>query len=410
MNSLAICGLQWGDEGKGKISDYFAADYNCVVKFNGGDNAGHTLVKQGKKYVLNSLPAASISSPEKSKIILASEAIFNPKNLLDEYDRYHEELKGKELFISESSHVITEFSLMLDEYLEGLLGKQAIGTTKRGVGPTYANRALRIGLRAIDLLDKDTLYCRFSSAIKFYKQILTLKSKTKQSFIDEMVTRYHAYGEKLKDCIRDMVELSEEFLLGKKNSVLYEGCQGSMLDIGYGSYPYVTSSFATLPIIPYSCGAIALLPDRRIGVIKSYITRVGEGPLPTTIEEKFLNKRFIEEGQEYGSTTGRPRRVGWLELPALVKFIKMNGIQELAMTKLDILFSLPMIKVCYDYDSSGKPKYREFINNERVRLNQQDFFELSKCMKEYIAFTEERLSTSITLAGFGSDTESVLVR
>lgn len=408
MASLAICGLQWGDEGKGKIADYFAGDYNCIVKFNGGDNAGHTVKFDGKAHVLNNLPAASIAAQKGSKIVLASETVFNPEKLLKEWKKFEKFLNSKELIIAKNSHIITELNIELDKKIEEILGRAAIGTTRRGIGPTYANRALRLGIRVEDLIDKDRLTERIKIGYRFYGMLFNFNEPKKYD-LDDLVEQYYQCGLRLKDCMRDMSDVYKDILSKSTTNTLYEGCQGSMLDISYGTYPYVTSSSSTLLSLYTSCASRNLKIDKSLGIIKSYTTRVGRGKLPTEITDSNIREFLLKEGEEYGATTGRTRRIGWLDLPPIKRFVELNSIDEIAMTKIDVLFKLSVIKICIDY-KDGTPIYREFTNDFPIDSENDDSLEINDIMQEYIRYIENYLAVPIRIIGVGSNREHVLIR
>ena len=339
----AIVGAQWGDEGKGKITDFFAGESDYVVRFHGGNNAGHTVIVNGNTYKLHLIPSGIIYGEPIS--IIGNGVVIDPKALLNEIDY----IKGKgidpKLMVSDRAHIIMPYHIALDGALSNHQGKLAADSTRRGIAPVYADKMFRNGIRAIDLLEPDVFMEKLEKGYSFSKGLIekTLLGKLDISQ-NEIFDLYCKYGEDLRPYIFDTsVELYNAHKNGK--SILFEGAQGISLDVDHGIYPYTTSSNTAAGHISTGTGVSFRNIGRIIGVVKAYLSRVGEGPLPSEIhgsEAESLRKK----GSEYGTTTGRPRRVGWLDLVQVRQAVRVNGLTEIALTKLDILCGLDSIKIC----------------------------------------------------------------
>lgn len=331
MKSVIIVGLQWGDEGKGKFVDYLAEDFDAVVRFNGGSNAGHTVMVNGKKVVFHLLPSGALWG---KRLFIGPGVTVNPEQLAEETALF----PGVRLGIDLRATVLTPFEVWLDRKMEEMRGKSAIGTTGRGIGPSYADRMFRLSLRVCDLVsgrlpDYGPLAAAFG-----YREDLT------------------AWAERARGAIEGFVADVPSELMGvyeKDGSLLFESAQGSLLDIIYGTYPYVTSSNTLASYVSVGAGFPFSMVDSVRGVSKAYQTRVGAGPFPTELEGE-LADRIRGKGKEYGSTTGRPRRVGWLDLVSLKYSVKLNRADSIMLTKLDVLSGLGKLRVATGYSVDGK--------------------------------------------------------
>jgi adenylosuccinate synthase len=344
MANTILVGAQWGDEGKGKIIDVLTAKADIVVRTQGGNNAGHTVFIGRKKYVLHLIPSG-ILRPRK-RCVIGNGVVVDPVSLVGEM----EELKGlgvrvKNLFISESAHLVLPYHRELDEQRETLKGKNKIGTTKRGIGPAYGDKAARTGLRMIDLINADRFEALLRFKIKENNEILKALGAKPLSFA-RVHAAYRAAGDYLKAFVTNTVVLLHE-AMRRGESILFEGAQGTFLDIDHGTYPFVTSSNTTAGGACTGSGVPPHRMDRVVGVMKAYTTRVGEGPLPTESAE--IADMLHAMGREFGATTGRPRRCGWFDAVATRHAAIINGIDEIAVTNLDGLDNVATIKVCIGY-------------------------------------------------------------
>lgn len=347
MESTVIVGAQWGDEGKGKITNFLAQRMDIVARFSGGNNAGHTVVIGDKKFKLHHVPSG-IFYPEKL-CILGSGMVINLEILKKELDSLNQEgISGKNLRISENAHLIMPYHILLDEYQEKIRGGKKLGTTCRGIGPAYVDKVARDGIRVIDLYDTEV----FEEKFKFhYKENEKILYENKISF-EQIKDKFAELAGYFKPFVTDTsLLLSKAISQGKK--ILFEGAQGALLDLDFGTYPFVTSA-STLSGGASSCLGIPPYAIKKvIGVAKAYTTRVGTGPFPTELKEK-TGEYLLEKGAEYGTTTGRPRRCGWLDLVILRYAARINGITSLAVTKLDVLGGLSKIRVASAYKYKGK--------------------------------------------------------
>ncbi|RLF51211.1 MAG: adenylosuccinate synthase, partial [Thermoplasmata archaeon] len=345
MGAKAIVGLQWGDEGKGKITDFFSSQVDVVVRYQGGNNAGHTVVVNGKKYKFHLLPSGGLRG---KKLVIGNGVVVNPSVLLDEIDMLSRHSKI-DLMVSDRANVIMPYHIMLDGIDEERLKDKKIGTTKRGIGPCYADKIARLGIRMGELVDKELFKERLET-------IFLLKEKIFEAYglhldINEIFEEYAGYGEKLKSYVDDTIYYLNSIIDEKE--ILFEGAQGFLLDIEYGTYPFVTSSNPVAGGISTGAGVNLRKVDAIIGVLKAYITRVGAGPMPTEEKGK-IGEHLAEKGGEYGTTTGRPRRVGWLDLFNIKYSIMVNGIDYTIITLLDALEGIEEIKICTSYELDGK--------------------------------------------------------
>ncbi|MCD6575292.1 adenylosuccinate synthase [Candidatus Aerophobetes bacterium] len=344
--NIVVVGTQWGDEGKGRVIDLLARKVDAVVRYQGGSNAGHTVVVNKEKFVFHLIPSG-ILHPGK-KAIIANGVVVDPEQLLKEIGELQERgISMDNLYVSANSHVVMPYHKDVEKWEEALRGKSKIGTTGRGIGPAYADKAARRGIRMGDLLERETLKEKLSFNLKIYKSLLGITYSRK-----EILEKFLEYGEKLRKYITD-TSLFIYNLMREGKDILFEGAQGTLLDIDHGTYPYVTSSNSAAVGVCAGCGISPRSISKIIGVAKAYTTRVGEGPFPTELKNE-IGSLLQERGNEYGATTGRPRRCGWFDGVALRYATRVNGLDELILTKLDILDKLDKVKICVAYKFRGK--------------------------------------------------------
>jgi len=350
MPVVVVVGAQWGDEGKGKVVDLLTEHAHIVARWGGGANAGHTIVVEGKKYVTHLIPSGVLRPGV--TCVLGEGMVIDPKTLVEEIRAFRGQgllANDQDLIVSGRAHLTFPHHRDLDRSREAQPG--AIGTTQRGIGPTYESKASRTGLRVEDLLRPERLRRNLERNIAYVAAALEKFGAAKPD-LDALVKEYLAYGEEIRPFVRDASKfLYEEIRQGK--NVLFEGAHGVLLDLDHGTYPFVTSSSTTAGGACTGCGVGPTSIDAVVGIVKAYTTRVGNGPFPTELLDK-SGERLREVGREFGSTTGRPRRCGWLDLPALRLTIRLSGIHSLALTKLDVLDGLDEIKLCVGYRLNGK--------------------------------------------------------
>jgi len=408
--NIAVIGLQWGDEGKGKIIDYLSANKDIIVRFSGGNNAGHTVVINGKKFIFHLIPSGILR--ENKICAIGNGVVVDPKVLLEEINYLKKEginVSPENLKVSLYAHIIMPYHRAMDAIREEGLSKK-IGTTKRGIGPCYMDKVARCGLRMADLINPKIFYEKLNEVLQ-EKNILFERIYGKLAFsFDDIYKEYSYYGKLLKPYVCDLVEFLYD---NKKKSFLFEGAQGTFLDIDFGTYPYVTSSSTLSTNALLGSGLGFLKINKIIGVAKGYTTRVGEGPFPTEIKDK-LKDYFLEKGKEFGSTTGRPRRCGWLDLVLLKRAIILNNVSSIILTKLDVLDNLKKIKVCVGYKKNSKilnnfpvdlseikPVYKELLGWNTSIEGIDKFYKLPQKTKEYINFIEEYLNCPINYISVG---------
>lgn len=352
MSNVVITGAQWGDEGKGKIVDLLTEDADYIVRYQGGHNAGHTVVIGNEEFILHLIPSG-ILRPGK-KCVIGNGVVIDPHALIAEIDGLIE--KGIEirdnLFISGRAHVIMPYHCAIEKESEKLKGSLRIGTTGRGIGPTYADKMARVGIRVVDLIDRDVFLEKLKINLQEMNYFLEKLYGVKGFELEHVYREYMGYAERLKGFVVDTSLLLSRVIDEGKN-ILFEGAQGTHLDVDHGTYPYVTSSNATAGGACTGTGVGPTKIDRVMGVVKAYTTRVGSGPFPTELKDK-TGEYLRERGREYGATTGRPRRCGWFDAPATSYAAKVNGFTNLAVTKLDVLDDLDEIKICVGYRYNGK--------------------------------------------------------
>lgn len=428
MPVVVVMGAQWGDEGKGKFVDLLAAQAGVVVRATGGSNAGHTVWANGQQYKLHQVPSG-ILYPGTSCII-GHGVVIDPGKLLQEMAYLTD--KGVDLSslrISAGAHIVFPYHVRLDEAEEDRKGANKIGTTRRGIGPAYMDKFARIGLRLVDLLDKEVFLERLAALVAVKNELLEKVYNMPGFTVEEIAEPYLAYTEQLRPYVANTVELVND-AIEKGESVLFEGAQGHLLDIDYGTYPYVTASHPIAAGAIIGAGVGPTKVDRVVGVVKAYTSRVGEGPFPT---ELFDAEAHIirEKGHEYGTTTGRPRRVGWLDLVMVRYACRVSGITDLAIPHLDTLAKtgLQSLKVCVGYRQSDgtvtkefpiglkalaqvEPVYEELENWEwREGLSQvKKFEELPAGAQRYVRLIEEFTGVPVSILGIGSERTEAIYR
>lgn len=416
MNAILV-GLQWGDEGKGKIIDYLCKMSDVIVRFQGGNNAGHTVVIEGRKFVFHLIPSGIL---RKGKICaIGNGVVIDPKVLIEEITSLKKSgvaISSRNLKISPFCHVIMPYHRIMD----GLREKarfQKIGTTKRGIGPCYVDKIARCGIRMIDFIDEKTFLSKLKDNLTEKNTIFRKVYGVSGFSVSKVYAEYKKYAKALKPYVCD---LTSYFYGLKKKKFLFEGAQGTFLDVDFGTFPFVTSSSVISPNALLGSGMPFVKIDEVIGVAKAYTTRVGEGPFPTELQGKFLNY-FRKTGVEFGATTGRPRRCGWLDLVVLRQAVRINNVSQIVLTKLDVLDSLKEIKVCVSYQKSAKflggfpcdltkakPVYKSFKGWQVPTKNIRSFKSLPQEAKVYINFIQKFLGVKITFISVGEKRKAIL--
>ncbi|MHB0969836.1 MAG: adenylosuccinate synthase [Thermoanaerobaculia bacterium] len=423
-NNLAVIGAQWGDEGKGKIVDLLCEGFDVVARYQGGHNAGHTVRFGEKHYSLHLIPSG-ILHPEKT-CVLGNGMVIDPEALLTEMKRLEEGgvVFGDRLWISESAHCILPFHKALDIAREESAGSGKIGTTGRGIGPAYETKINRSGIVMGDLLDRKSLTAKVTAALREKNALLTGLYGGSAFDAGQVVEGCMQFGEILRDRITNVtVLLNEQMKAGKK--VMFEGAQGTLLDVDHGTYPYVTSSTTTVGGVCSGLGVAPSLVGRVAAVAKAYTTRVGSGPFPTELLDE-TGDRIRTRGNEFGTTTGRPRRIGWLDLVVLHTAKILNGIDEIALTKLDVLDDLAEIPVCVAYRCGPKetnffprfdvdrgvarPVYRTMKGWQKSTVGVRSFDELPPEARDYVRFVEDELQTRVSIISTGPRREETIIR
>lgn len=415
--NIAVVGLQWGDEGKGKVIDYFANDCNIIVRFQGGNNAGHTVVVNGKKFIFHLIPSGIL---RKDKIcVIGNGVVVDPEILIQEINslkREGIEVSPRNLKISYLSHIIMPYHKVMDSLREKKR-LQKIGTTRRGIGPCYADKISRCGIRLVDLINPKEFALKLKDNLVSKNSLFRKVYKVGGFSFKKIYERYCWYGKFLKKFACDLVEF---FSKQKDKSFLFEGAQGAFLDIDFGTYPFVTSSNTLSLSALTGSGASQIKIHKIMGVTKAYTTRVGQGPFPTELKGKAGNY-FREKGKEFGATTNRPRRCGWLDLVILKRAVVLNNVDEIVLTKLDVLDQLKEIKICTAYKyrdktlesfpmdlSSVKPVYTKIKGwrspTDKIRI----YSELPYQAKKYITTIENYLGRKITYISVGEFREAVI--
>jgi adenylosuccinate synthase len=423
MASVVIVGAQWGDEGKGKIVDLLTRYADLVVRFQGGSNAGHTIVLKGEKFVFHLIPSGILYRSK--KCMIGSGVVLDPAVLIEEMD----EIKGRgyfkddsQLMISEETHLILPYHRRIDVAREKTF---KIGTTGRGIGPAYEDKVARCGIRLVDLMDEKVFREKLESNLIQKNAYLTEILNEKGFEFSEIFDEYLQYKNRLEKYVKNTsVILHEEIKKGKH--VLFEGAQGALLDVDHGTYPFVTASSTVAGNACAGSGIGPTMINSVIGVAKAYTTRVGEGPFPTELRDE-LGEKIRQKGGEYGATTGRPRRCGWFDAVVVNHSIRVNGIREMVITKLDVLNDFDAIKICVGYRADGKvfqhipsnlevlkrsePVYEELRGWKTEIKGARDFKDLPSNAKRYLRRIEELIHTKITMISVGSErSETVRVK
>lgn len=415
MPSQVIVGTQWGDEGKGKIVDVLAQKADMIVRFQGGDNAGHTVIVQGKKHVLHLLPSGVLNP--NALCVIGPGVVCNPFVLLKEMETLKQGgLTCDHIIISDRAQMLMPYHCYQDE-LEEQSASHKIGTTKKGIGPCYADKYARRGIRFHEFIDFESFKVRLKECLDFKNKLFTKVYDGKAMDYDQMVKDFEAIYDQIVPMIKETTHIVNE-ALDEDKIVLFEGAQAAMLDINYGTYPYVTSSSPTSAGV--TTGA-CVAPNRIqtvVGVVKAYSTRVGEGPFVTELNDE-TGQWIREKGFEYGATTGRPRRCGWLDLLVVKHATMMNGLTDIVLTKIDVLSGLDKLYVCTGYEIDGKvydyipsdqamvakaqPIYKEFDGWKEDISKMESFDELPENCKAYIRFIEEFTGVRMSMVSVGPD-------
>ncbi len=423
MSTVVIVGAQWGDEGKGKIVDVLTEKAEVVARYQGGNNAGHTVVINNEKYILHLIPSGILHKGK--KCVIGNGVVISPSALIKEIDGLKE--RGididNNLLISKNAHIIMPYHIAIEREHEKNKGSKKIGTTGKGIGPAYTDKIARHGIRVIDLLTPAVFKEKLYANLLIINFLLQNMHKAAPLKAEEIYNEYMGYTERLSRYIVDTDVIVNNAIDSGQN-VLFEGAQGTLLDIDHGTYPFVTSSNT---IAGSACTGLGVGPtkiNKVLGAVKAYTTRVGEGPFPTEIKDE-LGEFIREKGGEYGSTTGRPRRCGWLDMVALKHARRINGLTGIAITKLDILDGLDNIKICVGYKYNGKsyeelPKEAEILENcepvyeemkgwkERT-LGVRNFDSLPANAKAYIKKIEEMLNVEVQIVSTGQKRDEIIL-
>lgn len=428
-NATIIIGSQWGDEGKGKITDYVAREANFVVRFQGGNNAGHTLVVDGVTYKMHLIPSGVLYSHTRS--IIGNGVVIDPEVLLHEIDAFNERGIHLNLGISQRAHVIMPYHIALDDALSGHQAQLAAGSTKRGIAPVCADKAYRHGIRIGDLFEPILFREKLEKAYFFNVGIIRhVFGGSFDMSIDEIVERYTALADRLRPYVCD-TELELYQALKEKKHILFEGAQGMSLDTDHGMYPHTTSTNNVAGYASVGAGVAIHGNIRVIGLVKAYVSRVGVSPFPSELhgdEAEFLRKK----GNEYGTTTGRPRRVGWTDVVQIRQSMRVSGLTDIALTKLDVLGGFDTIKLCVAYDIDGErvtempaslekmriaqPIYKSFAGwgaltcDEYAYCIRNGYATLPRAMREFIEFIEAEVACPVSIISVGPGREETMVR
>ena len=423
MSGTAIIGSQWGDEGKGKIIDYLAKSSDVVVRAQGGNNAGHTVVVDNEKYALHLVPSG-ILNPDALNIV-GNGVVLDPRVFLEEVERFNQRgIDTSSIKISERTHIIMPYHWHIDTLMEQERGSMDIGTTKKGIGPCYMDKAERTGIRALDLIDPEVFPKRLKEELEKKNRIITKLYDAQPLSYEEILEEYSGYAKKLEKYVTNTEKIINEALAdGKK--VLFEGAQGSMLDLDFGTYPYVTSSHPTIGGFITGSGVGVKAITSVIGITKAYTTRVGKGPFVTELLDE-TGDRIREIGHEYGTTTGRPRRCGWLDLVVLKYSAMINGFTSISLMLLDVLSDFDTLKICTAYRIDGKetqdfpasldqlakaePVYTEMEGFSGDITEVTSFDELPENAKKYIKAIEDFIKVPVRIVSVGPKRSQTIIR
>ena len=424
MANVAVIGAQWGDEGKGKIVDLLAQQSDVVVRFQGGNNAGHTLVVNGQKTILHVIPSGAL---HRDKVcVIGNGVVLDAEVLLHELQELRQQghlQNDSQLRISEQAHLIMPYHRAIDQARERMRGAGKIGTTGRGIGPTYEDKAARVGIRVIDLLEEDTFREKLEHNIAEKNVYLRAILKEQALDFEEIHRTYSGYREKLAPYVTDTGVLLDEMFRDGKN-VLFEGAQGTLLDLDHGTYPFVTSSNTVIGGVCSGAGIGPRHIHEVIGISKAYTTRVGSGPFPTELTGP-AGEKLRQDGDEYGATTGRPRRCGWFDAVAVRHAVRLNGLTGIALTKLDVLTGLPKIRVCTAYQAGARllrhfpaslkvmeslePVWEEFEGWQEPVSGARNVADLPANARRYMQRLEELVETEIVIASIGPDRDQTIL-
>ena len=422
MSNIVIVGAQWGDEGKGKVVDFLSEKADVIARYQGGNNAGHTVVIKNEKFILHLIPSGILRKGK--TCIIGNGVVVDPASLIEEIEK----LKGrgvkvdKNLLLSKNAHLIMPYHMAIDRESERCRGNKNIGTTGRGIGPAYADKMARRGIKVVDLLHPSTFREKLSVNLPDINFLLEKRYRVSGFQIEDIYRAYMGYAKKLAAYIADTDIIINEMISQKRN-VLFEGAQGTLLDIDHGTYPYVTSSSS---IAGGACTGLGVGPtkiSKVLGIVKAYTTRVGSGPFPTEIKGA-LGEEIREKGGEYGATTGRPRRCGWLDIVVLRHAARINGLTGVAVTKLDVLDGIKTLKICTSYKHKGKiynefpkeisiiegctPLYEEVKGWSTSTVGITDFGKLPHAAKAYIRKIQSLLGVEIQLISTGQKRDEII--
>lgn len=424
MSVTLVVGAQWGDEGKGKVVDLLSKDAAYVARYQGGANAGHTIVIKGKQYILHLVPSGILNS--EVKCVIGNGVVVDPVALVEEIEMVEShgiDVKGR-LFISHKAHLIMPYHKLLDQARESAKGGEAIGTTGRGIGPAYIDKARRIGIRIVDLLDRANFETKLRANLKEKNNLLKKIYDYAEIEAEGIIESYLDFDNRMDPYITDTTLLLNE-AIDRGENVVIEGAQGALLDIDHGTYPFVTSSN---PTSGGACTGLGIPPnkiDRIVGIVKAYCTRVGNGPFPTELFDQF-GEQLQKVGAEFGATTGRPRRCGWLDLVALKYSVMINGITDIALTKLDVLDNFSELKLCTDY-IVGEKSLRSFPSDidtldkvepiyETVKgwntslAGIRNYDDLPQATKDYINKIEEFTGAKVSIISLSPERKDTIIR
>jgi len=421
--NIVVVGAQWGDEGKGRIVDLIAEKVDVVVRYQGGSNAGHTIVTNGQIIILHHIPSGILREGKLS--VIGNGVVVDPQIFLEEIERLRAagyKVDEENLKLSDRAHVVMPYHKQVDIAREEKMGRNRIGTTGRGIGPVYEDKVARRGIKVGDLLHPDSFSVRLRAVLEERNLYLTRVLQKEPLEFDRIFEEYIRYGEQIKGFVTDTSKLLND-LIDRKKSILFEGAQGALLDVDFGTYPYVTSSSAGSGGACTGTGVGPTKIDMVLGVAKAYTTRVGEGPFPSEVSGE-IGEKLRESGGEYGSTTGRPRRCGWFDVVSLRYSVRVNGITAIALTKLDVLSKFNKIKICTAYKYRGEiikdfpshieilknclPVYEEIDGWEKDLSDVKDIKDLPYQARVYIDRIQEAIGVPIWIVSLGASREKVL--
>ena len=421
MPVIAILGAQWGDEGKGKVVDQLSGEARMVIRFCGGDNAGHTVINPYGEFKLHIVPSGIFSAT--ATCLIGNGVVINPARLIEEIDNLNQSgIDTSRLVISDRAHLVMPYHLLLDGLEEESRAGKAIGTTQRGIGPAFTDKTARLGIRVGDLLDKKVLLERLGPVMEYKNNLLTKVYAASPLSLDEVYQQYCRFGELLAPYIKETTTLIQA-AVARDELIILEGAQGALLDPDFGTYPYATSSS---PLAGGACLGSGISPkniDRILGVYKAYCTRVGGGPMPTELKDK-MGDLIRERAHEFGTTTGRPRRCGWFDAVAARFTRQINGFSGIALTRLDVLDNLPQLRICVAYELNGKtidyfpasaadlekcqPIYEELSGWQADTTHIREFNKLPTQARSYIARLEELIGCPTNIVCVGPAREQTI--